>query len=233
MASASLATVSGSSSPWFQLCAPSGSTVSSPPSRLPFRPSLKEEPKFGGLEPSRINRRPFACRSKTLQSLTAPCSLSTFEKLALLVSEFQALPEPIDRVKRLLYYATILPEFEESARIDSNRVMGCTAQVWLDVRFEDPSSVSCCRGGRQMSIRADSDSEITKGFCSCLIRVLDGARPEEVLEVRAEDLGPMNMGVVAHSRVNTWHNVFVGMQRRTKALLTSEGKHNGGEDDAL
>ncbi|CAL5368039.1 unnamed protein product [Camellia sinensis] len=32
-------------------------------------------------------------------------------------------------------------------------LMGCTTQVWLEV----------------MRFRADSDSEITKGFCSCLI----------------------------------------------------------------
>lgn len=82
-----------------------------------------------------------------------------------------------------------------------------------------------------MMFRADSDSEITKGFCSCLIWVLDGAGPEEVLAVRAEDLGPINMGLVAHSRVNTWHNVLVGMQRRTKGLLTIKERHNGKEED--
>lgn len=50
-------------------------------------------------------------------------------KLQTLVSEFQSLPEPVDRVTWLLHYASHLPRLPESARIDSNRVMGCTAQV--------------------------------------------------------------------------------------------------------
>ncbi|KAK4793130.1 hypothetical protein SAY86_023565 [Trapa natans] len=151
---------------------------------------------------------------QTLQSSTVPCGLSAAEKLDVLVSEFRALTGPIDRVKRLLHYAAILPDFEESARVHSNRVTGCTTQVWLDVGFENQTS----SGGGRMRFRADSDSEITKGFCSCLIWVLDGAYPEEVMAVRAEDLGPMNMGLVAHSRVSTWHNVLVSMQKRTKGL---------------
>lgn len=66
---------------------------------------------------------------------------------------------------------------------------------------------------------ADSDSEITKGFCSCLIYLLDGASPDEVLMVKAEDLTDMNVGLPVRSRVNSWHNVLVGMQGRTRSLI--------------
>ncbi|XP_021888051.1 sufE-like protein 2, chloroplastic [Carica papaya] len=139
-------------------------------------------------------------------------------KLQRLASEFASLTEPIDRVKRLLSYAEILPPFEESARLPANRVTGCTTQVWLDARIDEFG---------KMRFKADSDSEITKGFCSCLIWMLDGGKPEEVLEVRSEDLTDMNVGVhgKAQSRVNTWHNVLIGMQKRTRALL-AERKSN-------
>ncbi|KAG1331390.1 putative SufE-like protein 2, chloroplastic [Cocos nucifera] len=73
-----------------------------------------------------------------------------------------------------------------------------------------------------MRFAADSDSEITKGFCSCLISVLDGALPEEVLEVTPEDFGDLDvvgMPGRANSRVNTWHNVLISMQKRTMALI--------------
>ncbi|XP_058093726.1 quinolinate synthase, chloroplastic [Magnolia sinica] len=139
-------------------------------------------------------------------------------KLQHLVSEFQSLSEPLDRVKRLLDYATLLPPFSDADRIPSNRVMGCTAQVWLSVHMDT--------SGR-MRFSADSDSEITKGFCSCLVWVLDGASPEEVLGLRTEDLGELNVGLPgrAHSRVNTWHNVLISMQKRTKAIIAErEGK---------
>ncbi|CAL5396056.1 unnamed protein product [Camellia sinensis] len=145
------------------------------------------------------------------------CS-SAGNKLQCLVSEFKSLSQPIDRVKRLLQYAALLPRFDESARLESNRVKGCTTQVWLEAKMDSKGL---------MRFRADSDSEITKGFCSCLIWVLDGAVPDEVLAVRGEDLVDMNVGLSgrAHSRVNTWHNVLTSMQKRTKTLVEErEGK---------
>ncbi|OAY32491.1 sufE-like protein 2, chloroplastic isoform X3 [Manihot esculenta] len=133
------------------------------------------------------------------------------DRIKRLVSEFESLKEPIDRVKRLLDYAARLPPFDESARLPENRVMGCTTQVWLEVRMDV--------NGR-MRFKADSDSEITKGFISCLIWLLDGAEPGEVVAVKSEDLAAMNVGLYgkAQSRVNTWHNVLISMQNRTKAL---------------
>ena len=82
-----------------------------------------------------------------------------------------------------------------------------------------------------MRFRVDSDSEITKGFCYCLIWLLDGAAAGEVLEIRVDKLGEMNVGILpirASSRVNTWHNVLISMQKRTKALVAErEGKSVG------
>ncbi|MQM01739.1 hypothetical protein Taro_034506 [Colocasia esculenta] len=136
-------------------------------------------------------------------------------RLRQLADEFRALPEPIDRVKRLLEYAAQLPPLPEADRTPGNRVMGCTAQVWLAAAMD---------GAGQMRFAADSDSEITRGFCACLVWALDGAAPEEVLEMQTEDLAELNVvggaaGGKAPSRVNTWHNVLVSMQKRTKALL--------------
>lgn len=146
----------------------------------------------------------------------AATSIPTSNRLQLLVSEFKSLPEPIDRVKRLLHYAAILPTLDKSARVQENRVSGCTSQVWLDVEMDE-------RG--KMRFRAYSDSEITKGFCSCLIMILDGAEPEEVFGVKTEDLTEMNVGVhgskTTVSRVNTWHNVLVVMQKKTHCLVSA------------
>ncbi|KAL6983787.1 quinolinate synthase [Sarracenia purpurea var. burkii] len=140
------------------------------------------------------------------------CSSETANKLRFLVSEFKALSAPIDRVKRLLHYAALLPPFDESDRVEANRVRACTTQVWVETRMDSEGL---------MRFRADSDSEISKGFCSCLTWVLDRAAPEEVLAVKAEDLADMNVGLYggAHSRVNTWHSVLTSMQKRTKGLV--------------
>ncbi|OWM90542.1 hypothetical protein CDL15_Pgr014845 [Punica granatum] len=80
----------------------------------------------------------------------------------------------------------------------------------------------------KMRFGADSDSEITRGFCSCLVWMLDGAAPEEVLELKTEDLASLNVGLPRggeRSRVNTWHNVLISMQKRTKMLMAErDGK---------
>lgn len=148
-------------------------------------------------------------------------------KLQLLTADFQSLQEPIDRVKRLLNYASSCPSMEESLKTLENRVPGCTAQVWLHVMMDDEGRIW---------FSADSDSEITKGFCACLIAVLDGTTAEEVLELKTEDLAALNVlgfngrgGLPSTpSRVNTWHNVLVSMQKRTKALVAErEGRPPG------
>ncbi|KAK4423890.1 SufE-like protein 2, chloroplastic [Sesamum alatum] len=142
---------------------------------------------------------------------------SVSEKVQNLGFEFKSLAEPIDRVKRLLHYAALLPPFDESLRTQENRVFGCTAQVWLEVKMD---------GNGVMRFRADSDSEITKGFSSCLVWLLDGAEAEEVLSVKIDDLVEMNVGLPSRgkSRVNTWHNMLISMQRRTKDLVEERSR---------
>ncbi|XP_062169342.1 quinolinate synthase, chloroplastic [Alnus glutinosa] len=178
---------------------------SPPPDSNPVKPNQPRNPSS-----------PFACSAVTFSPSQTSHLVSS--KLRSLVSEFQSLSEPIDRVKRLLHYATILPPMDDAARVDSNRVMGCTARVWLQARLDQNGKVRFV---------ADSDSEITKGFCSCLVWVLDGAAPEEVMKVTTEDLADLNVGVPGRerSRVNTWHNVLVTMQKRTRALVAErDGK---------
>ncbi|KAI3727003.1 hypothetical protein L1987_66810 [Smallanthus sonchifolius] len=169
-------------------------------------------------------RSMLSCSAVTVTpSITSDHPLSALSKLQTLASEFRSISEPIESVKRLLQYANLLPQFDDSLKITANRVMGCTAQVWLDVRMDADGT---------MRFLADSDSEITKGFCSCLISVLDGAMPDEVLGLKTEDLGDLSViglhGVKVDSRVNTWHNVLISMQKRTKALVAErEGKPIG------
>lgn len=97
--------------------------------------------------------------------------------------------------------------------------MGCTARVWLEAELDEDS---------RMRFRADSDSEITRGFCHCLVSIFDGVAAEEVMGVKTEDLAGLNVGSVGggeRSRVNTWHNVLVSMQKRTRMMVAErQGK---------
>ncbi|RDX62785.1 Quinolinate synthase, chloroplastic, partial [Mucuna pruriens] len=159
----------------------------------------------------------FSISCSTLASF--PSELVVPSKLQYLAEEFRSLREPVERVKRLLHYAGAAPPMEEAGRVDANRVMGCTARVWVEVSIDEEGKVK---------VAADSDSEITKGFCACLVWLLDGSHPDEVMKVTTDDLAGLNVGFpggTGRSRVNTWHNVLVSMQKRTKQLVAQrEGK---------
>lgn len=122
-------------------------------------------------------------------------------------------------MKHLLSYAAKFPPLDEENRSAKNRVMGCTTQVWVDAKLD---------GEGRVRFRAYSDSEVSRGFCGCLIWVLDGAFPEEVLNLKTEDLGLLNFGGISggvKSRANTWYNVLISMQKKTKRLVAEkEGK---------
>lgn len=176
------------------------------------------------------SRTPFHCSAVTSQAsgsgnLTS-ASIGAVAKLRVLIEELQSLTEPVDRVKRLLHYAELLPSFEDSLKTTENRVPGCTARVWIHVELDSEN---------RLRFLADSDSEITKGYCACLVWVLDGATPEEILAVKTEDLGPLSVAGLngkgsgySSSRANTWHNVLMSMQKRTKALVAKrEGRLQG------
>jgi quinolinate synthase len=140
-------------------------------------------------------------------------------RLNRLAEEFRALPSDADRARRLLSLAAALPRLPERDLSPGNRVMGCVARVWLASRVD-------AAAGR-MRFAADSDSELSRGYCACLVAAMDGARPEEVLAVDPADLAPLG-GAAAPSRTSTWHNVFVAMQKRARAAVAArEGRHPG------
>jgi quinolinate synthase len=145
-------------------------------------------------------------------------------RLRLLAEEFRALPSDADRARRLLSLAAALPRLPEPDRAQGNRVMGCVARVWLVARCNAST-------GWRMWFSADSDSDLSRGYCACLVAALDGAKPEDVLAVDPADpdLAPLGAGTTAAwSRASTWHNVLVGMQKRARtAIAAREGRHPG------
>ncbi len=73
------------------------------------------------------------------------------------VAEFATLSDPQDRLKLLLEYGKRLEPLAASAKTDTNRVMGCTAQVGGSSLLQ-PASTSCllpgclCRSRRAVGL---------------------------------------------------------------------------------
>lgn len=74
------------------------------------------------------------------------------DNLRNIVQMFQIVPDPMQRYKQLLHYATKLEKLPEEYHTDDYKVEGCVSQVWVVPEYEE---------GR-MHYLADSDSQLTK-----------------------------------------------------------------------
>jgi cysteine desulfuration protein SufE len=64
-----------------------------------------------------------------------------------------------------------LPALAEELRIEDNIVKGCQSKVWLAAELKDD----------KVHFQADSNTAITKGLVSLLIRILSNQRPENII----------------------------------------------------
>lgn len=65
-----------------------------------------------------------------------------------------------------------LPAMDEALKTDDNIVKGCQSKVWLHASMNDGL----------IQFKADSNTAITKGLVSLLVRVLSGKTPQEVVD---------------------------------------------------
>lgn len=64
-----------------------------------------------------------------------------------------------------------LPEIPESEKSDTNIVKGCQSKVWLLAEEAEG----------KVYFKADSNTAITKGLVSLLVRVLSGQSPDDIM----------------------------------------------------
>ena len=89
-----------------------------------------------------------------------------------IIEEFALLED--NREETLFYLMDLgerLPPIDESKKTDEHIVKGCQSKVWLIPHTE----------GSQLNFEADSNSDITKGLVSLLVRVFDGQPAEDIL----------------------------------------------------
>jgi cysteine desulfuration protein SufE len=84
-----------------------------------------------------------------------------------------------------------LSDLDDKHKVDENLVKGCQSKVWLSTDFKDG----------QVIYQADSNSAITKGLVSMLVRVFNNQKPEEILNADLYFIDKIGM------------NRFIGTQR--------------------
>lgn len=133
---------------------------------------------------------------------------ATFETLA---KDLQTANSAAQRSQILLQLARSATASSPELRSDANRVMGCTAQVWLSASLDE--------GGR-VQLQVDSDAELTRGLAVLLERGLSGLTPKQIEEVNPECLTALGLGegVLTRSRTNGFLNMLEAAKRRAREL---------------
>lgn len=65
-----------------------------------------------------------------------------------------------------------LDPLDESRKTEDNIVKGCQSKVWLDAELK----------GDKIEFKADSNTAITKGLVSILVRIFSGRSPQEIID---------------------------------------------------
>ncbi len=96
-----------------------------------------------------------------------------------------------------------LPPMDERYKVKENLVKGCQSKVWLSTYFKDG----------KVFFLADSNTDVTKGLISMLIRIWNGRTPEEILGTDLYFIDKIGMQRVVGSQRS---NGFASMIRQMK-----------------
>ena len=90
-----------------------------------------------------------------------------------IISEFSVLDGDMEMtVFYIMELGQKLPAMKEEDKTESNLVKGCQSKVWMTARIEHDS----------LYFEADSNTAITKGLVSLLVRIFNGQSPENILK---------------------------------------------------
>lgn len=108
-----------------------------------------------------------------------------------IIEEFEILGD--DKESTIFYIMELgnnLPEFPENERVEENIIKGCQSKVWLTAKMEN----------EKIQFLADSNTDITKGLISLLIRVLSERSPQEIIDAQLQFIDQIGMGNIIGSQ---------------------------------
>jgi len=89
-----------------------------------------------------------------------------------IINEFSLLDGDMEMtVFYIMELGQKLPVMDEADKVEENIVKGCQSKVWLTAKLNDG----------KISFIGDSNTAITKGLVSLLIRIFNGQSPETIL----------------------------------------------------
>ena len=89
----------------------------------------------------------------------------------MIIEEFSELNDWFDKYEYLINIGKTLEPLDEKLKSEEKSISGCQSEAWLKAEIID----------KKIHYLADSDSLITKGMLSLLLRVLNNQNPEDIV----------------------------------------------------
>ncbi|KEO74164.1 SufE family protein [Anditalea andensis] len=129
-----------------------------------------------------------------------------------IIEEFEILG---DDKESTIYYIMELGEklvaYPENERTEDNIIKGCQSKVWLTTAYENDTVI----------FLADSNTDITKGLISLLIRVYSGKKPDDIINSDLYFIDKIGMGnIIGSQRSNGLAAMIKQMKRYALAYQT-------------
>ncbi|MFC4871611.1 SufE family protein [Negadavirga shengliensis] len=108
-----------------------------------------------------------------------------------IIDEFGILGD--DKESTIYYIMELgdkLPPFPDEEKKEENIIKGCQSKVWLVTELRDD----------KVHFLADSNTDITKGLISLLIRVLSGRTTKEIIDADLYFIDSIGMGNIIGSQ---------------------------------
>jgi len=121
-----------------------------------------------------------------------------------IIEEFELLAD--DREATLFYLMELgdkMPAFSEANRKDNNLIKGCQSKVWLHSDYNNDKVI----------FEADSNTDITRGLISLLVRILSGQTPDDIINTDLDFVEKIGMGQIIGSQRS---NGFASMIKQIK-----------------
>lgn len=101
-----------------------------------------------------------------------------------IISEFSLLDSDMEMtVFYIMELGQKLPVMDDALKTEENVVKGCQSKVWLTANLDDD----------KIHFSADSNTAITKGLVSLLIRIFNGQSPEAILNANLHFMQKIGM----------------------------------------
>ncbi|WP_026956861.1 SufE family protein [Algoriphagus vanfongensis] len=129
-----------------------------------------------------------------------------------IIAEFEILGD--DRESTIFYIMELggqLEGFPEEEQKEENIIKGCQSKVWLIAE----------ENNGKIHYQADSNTDITKGLISLLIRVLNDRSPEEIIQADLNFIEKIGMGnIIGSQRSNGLASMIKQMKLYALAFQT-------------